>query len=188
MSTEIDKEVLQQQKDDEKAGIPEKTKTKSTDTAEGIIDISKIKKVSKLKVDALDPPDVKAKKNDILNSLIDWHDKVDKKDANNNVYAFDIYKDNITEAIYSLINQGQMIVQDAMDLVTYLSDGVYKATIDMTKLYPDGIIISLTNPPPPAPPLIDPKPTVIEPPVIVTPPVIIPEPTGPPSKKPPVRT
>lgn len=115
------------------------------ETEKGRKEPKSVKKFNKLIEKEDDADEVKSHKHDIINALIDWHDKADKKDVNGNVYDFKIYTQTIQIGINTLLNRQAITEQEAKDIVAYLSDGEkeiveFRKTLN-NEYYNEGIII-----------------------------------------------
>lgn len=96
-------------------------------------------KVEKLVIKAEDKPEIKAHKSDVINALITWHDRPDKKDFDTDgkeiIFNYNDYEETIKIALDSLLRNNEINSTQAQDIISYLSDDKarIKGDIDLSK-------------------------------------------------------
>lgn len=117
------------------------------------------KKVDKFVINAQDKPEVKAHKNDIINALITWHDKPDKKDNDGNLFNYADYEETIKIALQTLLLSGDINQTQVQEIIAYLSDDKFKLKGDINLLQgTKGIVTEDLNPFKPPEPKVSPHP------------------------------
>lgn len=97
------------------------------------------KKVDKFVDKPQDKPDVKACKNDIINALITWHDRPDKKDIDSDgkeiIFNYFDYEETVKFALHTLLLNNDITQTQAQEIISYLSDdkSKIKGDIDLSK-------------------------------------------------------